>query len=55
MSSSQKVTVILSSPDDWDEWIEVVKTQALAGKVWEYLDPSKDEVPILQEPALPTI
>jgi len=33
MSTSQKLTVILNSPDDWDEWIEVVKTQALAGKV----------------------
>jgi hypothetical protein len=55
MSTSQKISVILNSPADWDEWIEVIMTQALAGKVWEYLDPSQDEVPTLQEPALPTI
>jgi hypothetical protein len=34
MSTSQKISVTLNSPSDWDEWIEVIKTQALAGKVW---------------------
>lgn len=53
MSTSQKVSITLNGPSDWDEWIEVVKTQALAGKVWEYIDPTKDEVPTLEEPALP--
>jgi hypothetical protein len=31
----------------------VVKVHALAGEVWEYVDPLKDQVPILKEPALP--
>jgi hypothetical protein len=31
----------------------VIKVHALAGEVWEYVDPSKDQVPILKEPALP--
>ncbi len=32
----------------------MIKTQALAGKVWEHLDPSKDVVPTLDEPSAPT-
>src|SRR5271156_1396303 len=51
--SSQKISVTLNSPSDWDEWIEVIKTQALTGKVWDYVDPSKDEVPTLHEPLPP--
>jgi hypothetical protein len=31
----------------------VVKVHALAGEVWEYIDPSKVEVPVLKEPTLP--
>ena len=54
MSAPQKISVILNSPADWDEWIEVIKTQALAGKIWQYLDPSKDAVPALDEPVAPT-
>src|SRR5271155_2244237 len=53
MSTSQKISVTLNSPSDWDEWIEVIKTQALAGKVWDYVDPLKDQVPALQEPLPP--
>jgi transposase InsO family protein len=53
MSTSQKISVTLNGPSDWDEWIEVVKTLALAGKVWDYIDPSKDEVPALEEPLPP--
>ena len=30
-----------------------MKTLALAGKVWDYIDPSKDEVPTLEEPGPP--
>src|SRR5947209_9686608 len=53
MSTSQKIAVTLNGSSDWDEWIEVVKTQALAGKIWDYVDPSKDQVPILEEPQPP--
>jgi len=53
MSTPQKVSVVLSNTNDWDEWIEVVKVHALAGEVWEYVDPSKDQVPTLEEPKLP--
>jgi hypothetical protein len=54
MSTSQKISVILNSPADWDEWIEIIKTQALAGKVWQHLDPFEDNVPALEEPVVPT-
>ena len=53
MFTSQKISITLNSPSDWDEWIGVVKTLALAGKVWDYVDPSKDEVPALEEPKPP--
>ena len=53
MATPQKVSVVLNTPGDWDEWIEVVKTQALAGKIWEYVDPLKDQVPTLKEPQPP--
>jgi hypothetical protein len=51
MSAPQKISVILNSPADWDEWIEVIKTQALTDKVWEYLDPAEDEVLTLTKPS----
>jgi hypothetical protein len=52
MASVQKVTVIL---DGSNAWLEVVKTKARVGKVWEYIDPSltADEVRMLVEPKIP--
>lgn len=38
-----RTTIILTGPNDWDKWLEVVKTKAEAGKVREYVDPSKAE------------
>ena len=49
----QKISVILNNPADWDKWIKIIKTQALVGKVWQYLDPSEDTVPALEEPVVP--
>ncbi len=50
-----RITVILTGPNDWDEWIEVVKTKAEAGKIWEYVDPSKEkgDVMSLSRPEIP--
>ena len=55
MASVQKVTVILDGSNAWHDWLEVVKTKARAGKVWEYIDPSltTDEVRKLVEPKIP--
>ena len=41
MQSPNHTSIILTGPNDWDEWLEVVKTKAEAGKVWKYVDPSK--------------
>jgi hypothetical protein len=56
MTSPQKSTVILSNPSDWDEWLEIIKTNAVGGKVWKFIDPvlAKDELPSLTEPTIPT-
>ncbi len=35
--------VILTGPNDWDEGIKVVKTKAEAGKIWEYVNLSKEK------------
>jgi hypothetical protein len=45
-STTQKATIVLDSSKVWYDWLEEVKSQACAGKVWDYVDPSKtaDEV-----------
>ena len=45
-------SVILASPNDWDEWIEVIKSKANNNRLWEYVDPSTPEttLPKLVEP-----
>ena len=50
-----RTTIILAGPNDWDEWLEVVKTKAEAGKVWDYVDPSKpkDQLGVLSRPTVP--
>ena len=58
MNSQQETTpviissVILASPNDWDEWIEVIKSKANNNRLWKYVDPStpETELPKLEEP-----
>jgi hypothetical protein len=52
-STTTKVSVTLNGTDDWVEWLEVVKSTAATGQVWEYVDPSNAQVPALQEPSVP--
>jgi hypothetical protein len=54
-ASIQRVSVILNGPNDWNEWIEILKTKAMAGEIWELVDPSivKTALPAFQEPILP--
>ena len=54
-ASAQRVAVILTGPNDWEEWIEVVKTKALAGKIWEFVNLSteKTRLPVLERPTIP--
>jgi hypothetical protein len=53
MSTSHKISVIQNSPSDWDEWIEIIKTQALAGKAWEYLNLPRTRFLRYKNPAPP--
>jgi hypothetical protein len=53
MATPQKVSGVLNTPNDWDEWIQVVKTQAIAGDIWDHVDPKRDQIPTLGKPELP--
>lgn len=33
-------SVVLASPNDWDEWIEVIKPKANTNRIWNYVNPS---------------
>ena len=60
MNSQQETTpvtvssVILASPNDWDEWIEVIKSKANTNRIWEYVNPSTDVLLKLKEPVRAT-
>ena len=45
-------SVILASPNDWDEWLKVIKSKANTNRIWKYVDPSipEDALPKLEEP-----
>ena len=51
-----QVQIVLNTPSDWEDWIEVIQTRAQAAGIWGYVDPSikKDNLPNLIEPELPT-
>ena len=54
-SNVQRTTIILTGPNDWDEWLEVIKTKAEAGKIWEYVNPAiTKELKVLTRPEIPT-
>lgn len=57
MSSTATIAarIILRSPDDWIPWLEMVKSTATTGQVWEYVDPSRtaDQIPKFIEPQWP--
>ena len=50
MTTTIKESAILTSPDDWEAWILIVKT--LAGDSWRYINPSTTVV-ALDEPEKP--
>ena len=35
-----KTTVLLKTQEDWEEWIELIKTAALALDIWNLIDPA---------------
>jgi len=42
------LSVILASPNNWDEWIKVIKLKANNNRLWEYVDPSTPETNLLK-------
>ena len=40
-------TVILDLPSHWDSWIFVVKSIAVGGDVWKYINPDLDREPVI--------
>lgn len=56
-SLGYKSLTILSGPSDWDEWIGIIRTNAIAADIWPYINPSvqdDNEPPMLTKPKLPT-
>jgi hypothetical protein len=53
---SQRVAVILDVLMDWDEWIEVVKTKSVGGKIWDFVNPNTNKagLPIVKKPMIPS-
>jgi hypothetical protein len=48
------VPVILNGKEDWDEWIELIKTAAIGAKIWEYVNPEAPKKDPPPEPIQPT-
>ncbi|KAI9764654.1 MAG: hypothetical protein M1840_008151 [Geoglossum simile] len=38
--SSQKYSIRLSTPSNWDIWIDMIKNKAKAAVIWKYINPS---------------
>lgn len=53
MATASATQVILTGENDWDLWIEIIKTTALGYEIWEAIDPDLDTEVILGEPAPP--
>ena len=39
--ASEKITVVLKTADDWDEWVEIIKSAAIGLEVWDLINPNK--------------
>jgi hypothetical protein len=53
MMAEKTTAVVLTSQKDWDEWIEVIKTSAIASDIWNLVNPSIPNPPTLKEPPAP--
>src|SRR5580658_6974714 len=42
--ASERVTVVLKTADDWDEWVEIIKSAAIGLEVWDLINPNKATV-----------
>lgn len=53
MMAEKTTAVVLTSQKDWDEWIEVIKTSAIASDIWNLVNPSIPNPSTLEEPPAP--
>ena len=54
-SQAQKTSIVLNGPNDWDEWLKLIRTKANGAEIWAYIDPATneiDELPVLEKPQL---
>lgn len=49
-----KLAIILSTPGDWEPWIQLVKSHAKGLDIWQYLDPDIEVPEPLIQPIVPT-
>ena len=42
----QKKKIILSKPEDWDTWINLVRIKAETDEVWNLIDPDLSSKPV---------
>jgi len=51
MTTVKALTIVLSKPEEWHAWLEMLKDRAETLDIWEYIDPALTEQPI--QPAKP--
>ena len=52
--SAQRVTVILNGPNNWEEWLEIIKSKAREHDIWGFMNPAtlEADVPNLEVPEI---
>jgi len=53
MMAEKVTTVVLTSQKDWDEWVEIIKSIAIASNIWNLIDPNTANPLTLEEPPAP--
>ena len=55
VTSAQRVTVILNGPNDWEEWLEIIKSKAQEHDIWGFVNSAtlKADISNLEVPEIP--
>ena len=50
--TAQRVTVMLNTQNDWEEWLKIVKSKTYKNEIWDFVNPStpKAGLPTLEMP-----
>ena len=38
--TAQRVTVVLNTQNNWEEWLEIVKSKTYKNEIWDFVNPS---------------